>query len=163
MRIRDDIGSTLTTRLREVLAERPATESELRTLAEEADAWRRALAAQISASERRVEELSADPAASLAPIASELQRIEALRPELVEVTSLHEELWNEGEKVAPTSHPKLLRATRQPVDGEWLEEELAELEGMVERGETLGVVAKLAAMIREPRRVDTAVLEDTLH
>jgi FlaA1/EpsC-like NDP-sugar epimerase len=76
---------------------------------------------------------------------------------------LHEELWNEGEKVSPTSHPKLLRATRQPVDGEWLEEELAELEGMVERGETLGVVAKLAAMIREPRRIETAVLEDTLH
>jgi hypothetical protein len=82
----------LTVRLREVLGERPATESELRTLAEEADAWRRALEAQIRSSERRVEELSADPAASLAPIASELQRIDALRPELVEVTSLHQEL-----------------------------------------------------------------------
>jgi hypothetical protein len=82
----------LTVRLREVLADRPATESELRTLAEDADAWRRALQAQIRASERRVEELSADPAASLAPIASELQRIESLRPELIEVTSLHEEL-----------------------------------------------------------------------
>ena len=82
----------LTIRLREVLADRPATESELRTLAEEADGWRRALKAQISASERLVEELSADPNGSLAPIASELQRIEALRPELVEVTSLHEEL-----------------------------------------------------------------------
>jgi LPS sulfotransferase NodH len=82
----------LTVRLREVLTDRPATESELRTLAEEADAWRRALQAQIEASERRVEELSADPAASLAPIASELQRIESLRPELIEVTSLHKEL-----------------------------------------------------------------------
>jgi hypothetical protein len=82
----------LTVRLREVLADRPATESELRTLAEEADGWRRALQAQIWASERRVEELSRDPAASLAPIASELQRIESLRPELIEVTSLHEEL-----------------------------------------------------------------------
>jgi hypothetical protein len=82
----------LTSRLREVLADRPATESELRTLAEEADAWKRALQAQISASERLVEELSADPNSSLAPIASELQRIEALRPELVEVTSLHGEL-----------------------------------------------------------------------
>jgi hypothetical protein len=78
--------------MREVLADRPSTESELRTLAEEADAWKRALQAQIRASERRVDELSSDPAASLAPIASELQRIEALRPELIEVTSLHEEL-----------------------------------------------------------------------
>jgi LPS sulfotransferase NodH len=82
----------LTVRLREVLSDRPPTESELRTLAEEADAWRRALQAQIEASERRVEELSSDPAASLAPIASELQRIDSLRPELVEVTSLHQEL-----------------------------------------------------------------------
>jgi uncharacterized protein YicC (UPF0701 family) len=86
------IELALTVRLREVLADRPATESELRTLAEEADAWKRALQAQIHASERRVAELSADPAGSLAPIASELQRIESLRPELIEVTSLHEEL-----------------------------------------------------------------------
>ena len=84
----------LTARLREVLSDRPATESELRTLAEEADAWRRALQAQIRASERRVDELSADPGSSLAPIASELQRIESLRPELVEVTSLMDELEN---------------------------------------------------------------------
>jgi FlaA1/EpsC-like NDP-sugar epimerase len=76
---------------------------------------------------------------------------------------LHEELWNEGEKVSPSSHPKLLRATRKPIDQEWLDEELAELEGMVERGETLDVVAKLAAMMRAPHRVESAVLEDTLH
>ena len=76
---------------------------------------------------------------------------------------LHEDLWNEGEKVAPSSHPKLLRATRRPIDPEWLEAELAELEDMVARGETLEVVAKLAAMMREPRRVESAVLEDTLH
>jgi FlaA1/EpsC-like NDP-sugar epimerase len=76
---------------------------------------------------------------------------------------LHEELWNEGEKVAPTSHPKLLRATRKPVDQEWLEEELGELQGMVQRGETLDVVSKLAVMMREPHRVESAVLEDTLH
>jgi predicted RNase H-like nuclease (RuvC/YqgF family) len=82
----------LTTRLREVLAERPATESELRALAEEADAWLRTLQAQIRSSERRVEELVSDPAAALAPIAAELRRIESLRPELVEVSSLHEEL-----------------------------------------------------------------------
>ena len=56
-------------------------------LSEEADAWMRALQAQIESSERRVSELSADPSASLAPIAAELRRIESLRPELVEVTS----------------------------------------------------------------------------
>jgi chromosome segregation ATPase len=82
----------LTARIREVLADRPATEAELRSLSEEADAWRRALQAQIQSSEQRVGELSADPTASLAPIAAELRRIESLRPELLEVTSLHEEL-----------------------------------------------------------------------
>jgi FlaA1/EpsC-like NDP-sugar epimerase len=76
---------------------------------------------------------------------------------------LHEDLWNEGEQVSPSSHPKLFRATRKPIDPAWLDDELAELEGMVERGETLDVVSKLAAMMREPRRVEGAVLEDTLH
>ncbi len=76
---------------------------------------------------------------------------------------LHEELWTEGETVGPTSHPKILRAARPPIDVEWLEEELAELERMVGRGETLDVVSKLATMLREPRRAGSAVLEDTLH
>lgn len=93
------IELALTARLRDVLGDRPATESQLRTLAEEADAWKRALKAQIRASERRVEELSADPAGSLAPIASELQRIESLRPELVEVTSLMDELENRAREL----------------------------------------------------------------
>jgi chromosome segregation ATPase len=90
----DTIGPALTARIREVLTERPATESELRTLAEHAEAWMRALNAQIRSSEQRVAELSSDPAAALAPIAAELRRIEGLRPELVEVTTLHEELEN---------------------------------------------------------------------
>ena len=82
----------LTARIREVLSDRPATEAELRSLSEDADAWVRALQAQIQSSEVRVSELSADPTAALAPIAAELRRMESLRPELLEVTSLHEEL-----------------------------------------------------------------------
>jgi FlaA1/EpsC-like NDP-sugar epimerase len=76
---------------------------------------------------------------------------------------LHEELWSAGETVGPTAHPKILRAARAPLDVEWLEGELAELEQMVERGETLDVISKLAAMMREPRRAGAALLEDTLH
>ena len=95
----ETLSPTLTARIREVLADRPATESELRALSEEADAWMRALQAQIESSERRVSELSADPSASLAPIAAELRRIESLRPELVEVTSLHEELENRAREM----------------------------------------------------------------
>jgi FlaA1/EpsC-like NDP-sugar epimerase len=78
---------------------------------------------------------------------------------------LHEELWNDEELVGPTKHPKIMRAARHPVEAEWLEGELEELERMVDRGETLDVVSKLALMIRKPRRVhvDSTVLEDTLH
>jgi FlaA1/EpsC-like NDP-sugar epimerase len=76
---------------------------------------------------------------------------------------LHEELWTEGETVGPTSHPKILRAARPPIDVAWLEEELNDLQRMVERGDTLDVVSKLATMLRQPRRAGAAVLEDTLH
>jgi FlaA1/EpsC-like NDP-sugar epimerase len=69
---------------------------------------------------------------------------------------LHEELFGEGETVRETPHPKIRRATRPPVDADWLEEELAELERLVDSGETLEVVAKLADMMREPRRVVSA-------
>lgn len=77
---------------------------------------------------------------------------------------LHEVLWNDGEAVGPTSHPKIMRAARAPVDRDWLDEELAELERLAGEGDTLGMVAKLGTMVREPRRVGRpAVLEDTLH
>jgi FlaA1/EpsC-like NDP-sugar epimerase len=77
---------------------------------------------------------------------------------------LHEVLWNDGETVGPTSHPKIMRAARPPIDAEWLEERLVELERLVEEADTLGVVAKLRAMVDEPHRTGTqAVLEDTLH
>ena len=76
---------------------------------------------------------------------------------------LHEELWTDGETVGPTSHPKILRAARPPIDVEWLEQELDALERMVNRGETLDVVSRLAAMLRAPHRAGAAVLEDTLH
>ncbi|MGZ4339679.1 MAG: polysaccharide biosynthesis protein [Gaiellaceae bacterium] len=77
---------------------------------------------------------------------------------------IHEVLWNDGEMVGPTSHAKIMRAARPPIDNDWLEESLAELERLVEAADTLGVVAKLSAMVKEPRRIGTeAVLEDTLH
>ncbi len=76
---------------------------------------------------------------------------------------LHEELWNEGEDVGPTSHPKIMRAARVPIDRAWLEDELADLERLVAEGDTLGVVTKLGAMMRDQQRTGSAVLEDTLH
>ena len=72
---------------------------------------------------------------------------------------LHEELWGDGEQAVPTSHAKILRCAGRPVDPVWLEEELAELERLVETGETLDVVARLVAMTRSPRRLGARAAE----
>jgi FlaA1/EpsC-like NDP-sugar epimerase len=74
---------------------------------------------------------------------------------------LHEELWNEGEEVGPTSHPKIMRAARPPIDRDWLEDELAGLEHLVDDGDTLGVVSRLRLLVEAPRRDGEARLEDT--
>jgi FlaA1/EpsC-like NDP-sugar epimerase len=66
---------------------------------------------------------------------------------------LHEELWNEGEDVSATPHPKINRATRSSIDAAWLTDELTELERLVEDGETLELVSRLTAMMRAPQRV----------
>ena len=77
---------------------------------------------------------------------------------------VHEVLWNEGETVGPTSHPKIMRAARPQIDPSWLEDALVELERLVEEGDTLAVVAKLRSMVAEPVRTGReAMLEDTLH
>ena len=51
------------------------------------------------------------------------------------------------------------------VEAGWLDEELAELERLVEGGETLELVSRLTAMSRAPRYAEApdTVLEDTLH
>ena len=73
---------------------------------------------------------------------------------------LHEELFEPTEEVRPTHHPKLLRATRPPIDASWLARELESLEAMVDDGDTLGAVARLAQMMRQPRRGDPALGRD---
>ena len=65
---------------------------------------------------------------------------------------LHEELWTEGEEVTPSDHPAILRVGRHSIDPEWLDSELAELERLVDEGDTLGLVGRLAAIVREPRQ-----------
>jgi FlaA1/EpsC-like NDP-sugar epimerase len=69
---------------------------------------------------------------------------------------VHEELFGPEEAIAATQHPKILRASRPPIDAAWLDEALAELERLVEAGDTLEVVAKLGAITREPKRMGAA-------
>ena len=79
-------------RLRGVVGNQPVTESELRALIEQSGGLVRTLSAQIAGSERRLTELTDDPDSSLTEIASELKRVESLRPRLEEARSLLAEL-----------------------------------------------------------------------
>jgi FlaA1/EpsC-like NDP-sugar epimerase len=63
---------------------------------------------------------------------------------------IHEELFAEGETWKPTTHPKIVALDVSPVDRAWLEEKLDELERLVEAGDTLELVGRLAAIVREP-------------
>jgi FlaA1/EpsC-like NDP-sugar epimerase len=74
---------------------------------------------------------------------------------------LHEELWGEGEAIGDTSHPKIKRATRLPIDAAWLDEEIVVLERVIEEGDTLELVSRLSAIVREPQRV-TAEQHETV-
>jgi FlaA1/EpsC-like NDP-sugar epimerase len=72
---------------------------------------------------------------------------------------LHEELWGEGEQAVPTSHPKILRCAGRPVDPAWLEEELAELQRLMDAGDTLEVVTRISTMTRAPKRLQARAAE----
>jgi FlaA1/EpsC-like NDP-sugar epimerase len=65
---------------------------------------------------------------------------------------LHEELWGDDESVGQTDHSKIMRLSRPAVDADWLARELAELERLADEGDTLEVVAKLNAIVRDPQR-----------
>jgi len=65
---------------------------------------------------------------------------------------IHEELWSRDESVGETEHPKIKRLSRPPVEPGWLTEQLRELEDLADAGDTLEVVAKLGAIVREPKR-----------
>jgi FlaA1/EpsC-like NDP-sugar epimerase len=109
---------------------------------------------------------------SILELAKQMIRLSGRREEDVPIVftgakageKLHEVLWNDGEAVGPTSHPKIMRAARAQIDPSWLEDALAELERLVDEGDTLGVVAKLGSMVSQPVRTGREpVLEDTLH
>jgi FlaA1/EpsC-like NDP-sugar epimerase len=70
---------------------------------------------------------------------------------------IHEELFAEGETWKPTAHAKILALDVDPIDPDWLDEELNALERLVEEGDTLELVAKLAGIVRAPQRVGEGV------
>jgi FlaA1/EpsC-like NDP-sugar epimerase len=76
---------------------------------------------------------------------------------------LHEELWGADEEVADTGHPKISRARRVPVAASWLEDELAELERLVQGGETLEAVSRLSTIVKAPVRAGAAAARTSAH
>ena len=104
-------------RLREVLDDRPATETELRMLTEQAEAWARTISGQLESSERRIRRLNQNPASSLSQIASELRRVEQLRPQLKEVRTLLTDLEQRARQVRTEwllSQATSAKASRRP-------------------------------------------------
>jgi FlaA1/EpsC-like NDP-sugar epimerase len=65
---------------------------------------------------------------------------------------IHEELFAEGETWKPTTHPKIVALDVSAVERAWLDGKLDELERLVEAGDTLELVGRLAAIVREPQR-----------
>jgi hypothetical protein len=84
----EKLDLALVKRLRQVVTGAVATESELRTLADQADGWARATEAQLRAAEWRLARLNADPTSELGDMAIELRRVEDLYAELEEARSL---------------------------------------------------------------------------
>ena len=82
------LDSELKQRLRAVLDHRRVTEGELRKLAEEGRACALIIGAQLERSDRRLAELSSDPASSLAEMAEALRTVNELRPDLHELEDL---------------------------------------------------------------------------
>ena len=88
----EPLDAALKARVRAVLERRPVTESELRRLTEEGTACALILDARLEATERRLTELSADPASSLAEIAEQVRASAELRPDVEELHALLDEL-----------------------------------------------------------------------
>jgi len=74
---------------------------------------------------------------------------------------IHEELWSETDSVGETTHPKIMRLSRPPVDPNWLTDQLVELERLADEGDTLEVVGKLRNIVNKPQRLEPPSLSDT--
>jgi len=94
-----ELANDLVERLRELLAERPSTESELRSLSDRAHELERMLTEDVDASEERLVQLSHDPESSLAEAATLLRRVETLKPELARAQALLENLDERGRRL----------------------------------------------------------------
>jgi hypothetical protein len=90
--MRKPLDGAVKARVRAVLDGRAATEAELRKLFEDGRACSLILSGELEHTERRLGELSGDPASSLVEIAVAVRRANELRPDLEELHALLAEL-----------------------------------------------------------------------
>jgi len=62
---------------------------------------------------------------------------------------LHEELFNPDERPQPTPAEKIVAASRQPLDPEWVEEAFSRVEELVYHGRPDELAKTVAALARE--------------
>jgi hypothetical protein len=95
----ETLDARLLSQVRELLAEAPATEAQLRTLIDKTGGWERALRAQLDGSERRLDVLVDDRASSITELARELRRVGRLRPALADATERRQQLEEEARRL----------------------------------------------------------------
>jgi len=92
------IDASFKAQARDVIDGRPVTEADLRRLFEEGRACVLILDGQLASSERTLAKLTSDPESSLADVATDLRRVNELRPELAELEDLLLELEEHARK-----------------------------------------------------------------
>lgn len=92
----ETLDARLLSQVRELLAEAPATEAQLRNLIDKTGGWERALRAQLDGSERRLDVLVGDRESSITELARELRRVGRLRPALADATRRRVQLEEEA-------------------------------------------------------------------
>jgi len=95
----ETLDARLLSQVRELLAEAPATEAQLRTLIDKTGGWERALRAQLDGSERMLEGLVADRESSITELARELRRVGRLRPALADATRRRQQLEEDARRL----------------------------------------------------------------
>ena len=62
---------------------------------------------------------------------------------------LREELFNEGERPVPTEAERIMKAERPPLDPDWVESVLDQVERIVAEGDEAFLTERIAALIRQ--------------
>ena len=93
------LDARLLANVRELLAEAPATEAQLRALIEKTEGWERALRAQLDGSEQRLTRLVGDGESTITELARELRRVGRLRPALDDATRRRVQLEDEARRL----------------------------------------------------------------